>query len=268
MAYRFDCTLNPGQCRARLQGWQRRALRGDSEAFASLAAPYLDLITEYLTLCGVKGEEELRVKIRDILHENWRLLPFANKVTEFERLLATVLFSVRLTDNAASCSSVIEPLTGLDPRSRFAFLARDFEDWDYAATAATLRITRKDLDEILISVRCRLLGVDLRRLDKPTVACIRKLSLDFDGRRSRREKKKLSCELGLLPEALDFKSRWLDLRCQLIEFRQEIRLSDEDKAELLENVAGELQSVEMIRVPFLERFVNRFTARPASVTSL
>lgn len=268
MAQRIDRPLSSRESRTALRRFVRRAVRGDTEAFASLAAPYLDLITEYLVLCGIEEDRERRTKTIEVLREMWKFLPFIHRVADFERLLATTLFSVGVRETSAAAFHR-RVLLDLTPREKLAFLARDFENWDYPVIAAALRTTRKILGEIVISVRCRLLGLDLQNLDGTEADCVRRLSLDLDGQHGPREKKRLCHQLRGVPRAREFKSEWLDLRCQLIEFRQQIRLTDDEKAALLQETTAGLQSDQMIRVPLLDRLVGRLTpSRTAPVTAL
>ncbi len=268
VAYRFDVSPHSREGRTELRRLLRRAVRGDADAFVLLAAPYCDLITEFVALCGIDDEEPLRAKTREVHHEIWKYLPFMHRVSDFERLLATTLFSVRPRESSTVGEACPGELQNLDPREKFALLARDFEGWDYGWTATALRVSRRELGEILVSVRCRLLGIDLDALDKESASCIRKLSLDLDGRNVARETQKICRNLARLPKAKAFKSEWLNLRCELIELRQQIRLPEETKQTILEALVPELRSEAMIRVPLLERFTSRLSFRQSSVTAL
>ncbi len=260
--------MNPRRRRSHLRRLLRQAVRGDAEAFVALADPYFDLITEYLVLSGITKGHDLHSKAAEILHEIWKFLPFMHRVSDFERILVTTLFSVRQRDRTPAENPCRAKLQSLNPREKVAFLARDFENWDYGWTATALRVPRKDLGEILIGIRCGLLGIDLADLDKDSATCIRKLSLDFDGQHSPKEKKRICQRLGHLPKAREFKSGWLNLRCELIELRQEIRLPEEEKEALLNSLIPELRADAMIQVPLLERFANWWNFRQTSATAI
>ncbi len=264
MVSREQHVFKPEEVRARLRNLLRLAGRSDREAFAALSEPYLYLIVEFLTVRGFEDEEERLNKAAELLRETWKFLPLFHRVADLERFLATSLFSVPDKERIGG-DPLLQRLHDLDPRQTFALIARDFENWDYRNVAAALRVSRRELSEILVTTRCHLLDIDLNQLDATSAACVRRLSLDLDGQTGAREKRRICHQVTALPQAREFKSEWLELRCRLIEFRQQVRMGEEERTAFLRTVAGPLDPDQMIRVPILERFVSRLSMRPSFV---
>ncbi len=260
MSLPTDSTPCSRQLRAQLRRLLRLARQGDSRAYVELAEPYLNLITEFLGLSGAHDPNDRRRRAGHLLADLWKFLPFTRKVADFERLLAGNLFALRAVDIPAGdfpCAALFH----LDPRERFVVVARELERWDETTTAAALRISRRQAGDTLFTLRARVLGFDTASLDDATVACMRHVSRDFDGQHTPREKLRLCQQLGAQPKAREFKSEWLELRCRLIEYRQQIRMTDEEKATILSETATALAGDQMIQVRLLDRFVGRIGTR-------
>ena len=264
MDSREQHVFKPEELRAGLRSHLRRAARGNQEAFKTLSEPYVYLLVEFLAARGFEDEQERLNKATELLRETWKFLPLFHRVADLERFLATSLFSVQRQERTGG-DPLLRKLHDLDPRQTFALIARDFENWDYRNVAAALRVSRRELSEILVTTRCHLLDLDLNRLDVIAAACVRRLSLDLDGQTGAREKRRICRQVTTLPQVREFKSEWLELRCRLIEFRQQVRMEEEERAALLQTLAGRLEPAQMIQVPMLERFVNRLSMRPSFV---
>ncbi len=231
-----------------------------------LTEPYLYLILEFLATRGYGAATERLEKAAELLRETWKFLPFMHRVADVEHYLATALFSVP-SRSEASWETLNQRLLELDPRQAFALIARDFENWDYRHVAAALRISRRELSEVLVTVRCRLLEIDLDSLEPSAAACVRRLSLDLDGQQRAREKHRICQQIITLPQAREFKSEWLELRCGLIEYRQQVRMADEERKDFLRAAVSGLSTAQMIQVPMLERFASRLPFRPSFAAS-
>lgn len=238
----------------------KRGARGDTEAYLGLAGLYFDLVSEHLYLCNVDRAEALQ-QTESILIDGWRQLPFLKRLSDWERFLARNLMAIRVNRLSANNGPRPQELVELEADAKFALIAFDLESWSYPWLSLALRVQPQDLRKILLEARCKLLNIDLSATPDSIQRCLSLVSADLDGQLKTSQKRRLLEKLCSCEETKNFKSRWLDYRCRLIELRQQIRLQTEDRDRFLHDLGEALIADEMLRPSITARVRNLFSFR-------
>lgn len=232
----------------------RLARKGNLHAYRLLAAPYFNLVTEYLFFCNWNRDEILR-QAELVFRETWKRLPYLNRLSDWEQLLATTLVQVVQAPDRPSPIERPGRLAYLDPKDKLAIIAFDLENWSYYWLGLALRKRPDEVGETLLRARCEILGFEAGREDRPVRRLLRQVSEDIDGQICGRKRSQIQQRLARNPVARDFKCRWLEVRCSLVETRQDVRFSPEERRVFL-GALENLSKEEMMRPPLTARARN------------
>ena len=188
----------------------RLAKNGDSEAYLSLTANYLDLSLVYFGGC-LHEDYELRIsRVEQIFKALWQHLPYAERVSDFEYMLACALIeSAPERGTILSPEALVTKLRLLAPKNRFAFIAYEFENWPLRWVALLMRLRPRALHRLLSEARCELCGVSWESLAEPERECLEAISASMDKSPDLRVNKALSNQIANFPRVGEIKALWL-----------------------------------------------------------
>jgi hypothetical protein len=234
----------------------RLAVKGDQRAFITLADHYLDLASEYLYLSGAIDSAAMIERACDLYFRVWQCLSYAHRVSDFERLIAVAL---QLEENKAQ-ELVACPLSGklreLKPLHKLLLVTHEMENWPRHWTGLATRLSRRELEQKILEMRCQLLGFNLAILDQRVSRCLMALSRDFNEGLTLKERADLCSQVEQLPEIKEFPAEWISLRCEIIELRQQIRLNSDQRTVFANTLLDRLADGEMIRPLLRDRVRN------------
>ncbi|MCH8475578.1 MAG: hypothetical protein LAT55_10175 [Opitutales bacterium] len=229
----------------------RRARKGDQQSFLIVVEPYLDFLSEYLSLSGYAERPEKRQEIiKNILRQTWRTLPFLHRVSDIERVLTQLLFQVEDGPDPILINNTYLPK--LEVPERFALVAQDLEDWGYHWGSMALRKDASTFGKTLCEARCHLVGIYHASKENKASVNVQRSSeaLDLLSQQTRRKIKHHCCQDSF---ASKFKARWLEFRGHFIEFRQEVRFEEFEKQNILSDLRNQLRHEEMNHPPFIKK---------------
>lgn len=240
----------------------RLARHGHLHAYRQLVDSYFDLVTEYLFLCNGDRHAVLH-QAETVFREAWKRLPYLKRLSDWEHVIASTLINIRTAPAALPADHGPGRLKLLEAREKFALVAFDLERWSYYWLGLALRQSPETVGLTLFHARCRLLDFDPGNGKRPVSQLLKQVSRDLDGEVPPRKRGPIQQRLSRNPTARDFKSRWLDARCELIEMRQRMRFPAEDRNRLLAALES-LSREEMMRPPLRARARNlvSFTGAP------
>lgn len=244
--------------RAPARALLKRARAGETGAYQDLAAPYFDLLSEHLYLCNLDRPEALR-KMEALLREAWKRLPSFKRLSDWEYFLAQSLMAVEVRVSYSRDEERPQTLLDLGRKTKFALIAFDLENWSYRWLSLALRVQPKELAGILFEARCRLLKIAPSGAAKKSGRGLALVSADLDGQLKPSHRRQAMKKLCACDATRSFKSHWLAYRCQLIEMRQQIRFSAEERDSFLAELARNLDFEEMLRPSLLTRLRNMFS---------
>lgn len=251
---------SPAPSRAPLRTLLRRAAKGETGAYLALVRPYFDLISEHLYLCNYDRAATLH-EAEFLLHEGWKRLPYLKRLSDWEHFLARNLTTIEVNASYSRETGRPQALVELERQSKFALIAFDLENWGYRWLSLALRVEPRELRNILFETRCILLGIDLSRTKPGLRRCLALISAGLDGQLTHKQQRQALRQVCTCEQTKDFKSRWLDFRCHLIEKRQQIRLPEAERDLFLERLSQHLFPEEMLRPSLLARFRNLVSFR-------
>ncbi len=249
--------------RVQLRYWLKVGSRGDKKAYLSLIRCYINLVLEYLYFSGFEVEEERREVARKIFHGAWSRLQYANRVSDFEYLLFRILI-LHSAPIESIRDSLARQIANLPPYQRFALVAREMEDWHPYWIGLAGRVKPKTISQWLKDSRCLLAHLESQDLCSRNRRVLKGVSRSFDRDLSDSKKLKLARHLEEYPRVKAFKSEWLELRCALIELRQDLRLPDEDQETFILELGMRLTADSFIQPLLIHRIFNflRFNRFP------
>lgn len=253
--------------RAPVRALLRRGACGEIEPYVTLAGLYFDIVSEHLYLCNLDRPEALKAA-EILLRDGWKQLPFLKRLSDWERFLACSLMSVETSSVYSGEGPRPQALLDLESRAKFALIAFDLEDWSYRWLSLALRIHPMELRRILFEARCQLLNIDLKTTPKRLRRSLELVSADLDGQLGAHQRKSVLSQLCTCEKTKDFKSRWLDYRCELIELRQQIRLQPEERETFLKTLAHNVAFEKMSRPSVAARIRNFFSFKDLENTAL
>ena len=247
--------------RAHLQA----AKQGDREQYLALAANYLDLTAEFLggTLSEHEGGRLQRVE--QLFVELWQRLRFAERLSDFEFMLAQALIRMDTTRaRVESANPMVTKLRIFEPGARFAFIAYECEHWPLRWIALALRVKESAIHRLLCAARCDLCGISWESLTSEERDCLEAVSRSLAECPSIRAAKLLSQRISLYPRVAQIKAEWLELRAEMVEVRQRYRPTDAHREQVLRSILEQVAREPMQRPPIVHRVFNsvRFTRHP------
>jgi hypothetical protein len=262
-ATRLRLSLSPSRKaqRAHLQA----ARLGDREQYLALAANYLDLTAEFLGGTLSEDENGRLERVEQIFAGLWRRLRFAERLSDFEYMLARALLGMDAPGTRIrSANPLVTKLRVFEPRRRFAFIAYECEHWPIRWVALALRIKETALHALLSAARCELCGVSWESLTPAEQDCLLALSRALDGRPDVRTSRALSKRLARCPRAAGVRAEWLELRSEVVEVRHRYRPDEAHRAGVLGSLLEKIENEPMQRPMVMHRLFNtlRFSRHP------
>ncbi len=235
----------------------KQAKTGDAEAYLALAANYVNLSLVYFGGCLRETPEMRFARVEQVFTALWQHLPYAERVSDFEYMLASALFENAPSDGSiASPEALVTKLRLLAPRNRFAFIAYEFENWPLRWVALLMRVRPRALHLLLSEARCELCGVSWESLAEQERECLEAISVSMDTSPNLRTNKELSRRVSQYPRINEIKALWLELRPQLVEVRHRYLPASMEREQLLGKILQAVQSTPMSQPPFVDRVVN------------
>jgi len=235
----------------------KQAKTGDAEAYLTLAAKYIDLSLIYFGGCLSESPETRFARVEQVFTALWQHLPYAERVSDFEYMLASALL-----ENAPNEGTITSPeplvtkLRLLAPKSRFAFIAYEFESWPLRWVTLLMRIRPRALYRLLSEARCELCGISWESLAKEERECLEAISVCMDKSPNLRANKALSQRVSTFPRVNEIKALWLELRPELVEVRHRYLPETSDREHLLGNLLKAIQTAPMNQPALVDRVVN------------
>ena len=250
--------------RSGLRKQLRAAGQGEVQAFQVLFEHYLDFVSEYLYLAGVTVDEQLDRHIVRVFSKAWARIQYANRVSDLERLLTLLVMNREIHGRNGVGSDLQCRLLSLSRQDVFLLVAVELESWHLQWTGLACRMTSNAIAERLLKIRCDMIGLDLDAINTGARECLYRISRDLDRKITLKERAHLCRRQEQFPQIRDFRSRWLNIRCELIEFRQQIRLGSDRRRELHDFLVRELTPDQLIHPQWVDRVSNwvRFSNFP------
>ncbi|MFT5837053.1 MAG: hypothetical protein ACI9ZV_000556 [Candidatus Azotimanducaceae bacterium] len=239
------------------RAYLKQAKTGELEGYLKLTANYLDLSLVYFGGSLHESSEMRFTRVEQVFTALWQHLPYAQRVSDFEYMLASALW-----ENAPNAGAITSPdalvtkLRLLAPKNRFAFIACEFENWPLRWVALLMRVRPRALHRLLSEARCELCGISWESLAEEERACLEAINVSMDTTPNLRANKELSRRVSTYPRVSEIKALWLELRPELVEVRHRYLPELSDREQLLSNILKFVQSAPMSRPPFVDRVVN------------
>ncbi|MGZ0654730.1 hypothetical protein ACWPKO_16065 [Coraliomargarita sp. W4R53] len=235
----------------------KKAKAGDSEAYLALAANYLDLALVYFGGCLRENPETRYARVEQVFTALWQHLPYAERVSDFEFMLASALLENAPNHGSiASSEALVTKLRLLAPKNRFAFIAYEFENWPLRWVALLMRIRPRALHRLLSEARCELCGISWESLSEEERECLEAISISMNESPNLRANKALICRVSTFPRVTEIKALWLELRPELVEVRHRYLPQPIDREQLLDHILKAIKTAPMTRPPLVDRVVN------------
>jgi len=233
------------------------AKSGDTEAYLALAANYMDLSLVYFGGCIHEDYWTRFARVEQVFVALWRHLPYAERLSDFEYMLASALLDNAPNHGAiTSQEALVTKLRLLAPKNRFAFIAYEFESWPLRWVALLMRVRPRALHHLLSEARCELCGISWQSLAEEERECLVAISFSLDKSPNLRANKALSRRVSNFPRVSEIKALWLELRPELVEVRHRYLPEPVDREQLLSNILIAVQTEPMNQPPFVDRVVN------------
>ena len=246
-----------------------RSRNGCVSHFQSVVEHFTDLVFEYLSVSGFNTRKTIHREAEKIFLRLWSQMPLASRVSDVERLIWLQLSRLPL-DESGFLNRVNElspwwkEIASLSPEERFLLVAREMEGWSTPWLALATRNRGPELDEKLFQMRMHLLRDVLPPLNPTIERKWRDFSICWDRRRDPAFCRELEKSASTNPDIRIFKTSWIERRCELIEFRQNCRLSDNGKKLFLHQLTTRVATRERFHPPLRTKLVNsiHFTSIP------
>jgi hypothetical protein len=235
----------------------KHAKSGDAEAYLSLTAKYMDLALIYFGGCLRETTETRFARVEQVFTALWQHLPYAERVSDFEYMLASALLDNAPSDGHINSSeALVTKLRLLAPKTRFAFIAYEFENWPIRWVALLMRVRPRVLHCLLSEARCELCGISWQSLAQEERDCLEAISISMDESPNLRANKELCCRTSSFPRVSEIKALWLELRPELVEVRHRYLPSSSDRERLLGNILKAVKAAPMNQPRIVDRIVN------------
>ena len=233
------------------------AKAGDTEAYLALVSYYLDLSLVYFGGCLREPVTTRFARVEQVFTALWQHLPYAERVSDFEYMLASALFENAPDQGSIrSSEALVTKLRLLAPKNRFAFIAYEFENWPLRWVALLMRTRPRALHRRLSQARCELCGIRWQTLATEERECLEAISIAMDKSPNLRANKALCDRLASFPHVSEIKALWLELRPQLVEVRHRYLPKSDERELLLGNILKAIQTAPMTQPPLMDRVVN------------
>lgn len=239
------------------RSYLKQARKGDPGAFLSLTANYLDLAIVYFGGCLREPEEIRLARVEEVFKRLWQHLPYAERVSDFEFMLASALIhNAPAHGTLLSPKALVTKLRLLEPTTRFAFIAHEFERWSSRWVSLVMRLRPRDLHCLLSEARCELCGVSWQSLAADERACLEAISISMEACPNLRASKALCARVASFPRVSQIKALWLELRPELVEVRHRYLPESDARERILTGILQTAQSASMMQPRLVDRVVN------------
>jgi hypothetical protein len=238
-----------------------KAARGNHQAFTAVTDQYLNFVTEYLVVTGYHDTDRIRSYARGIFHKLWLRIAYTRRVSDFERQL--FIFLKQIPANVAPFQDVlIQKLVMLNSYQRFLIVGRDLENWNSKNLSLATRVPKYELNKPLFEAWKILVGFKARDLDYATNACMEKVVENMEGVLDHTERLRLCRKVKENAVASAFKADCLNLRCDLVELRQNARWEPSLKAEFFKEIKEDISLIAPLKPELSERLKNQVSFQP------
>jgi hypothetical protein len=235
----------------------KAAKRGDREQFLALAAGYIDLAYDYFGTTLAEGDVRRASRVEQIFLALWQQLGYAERLSDFEYMLATLLVESTPADaTITSQSPIVTKMRLLAPQVRFAFLAYELENWPLRWVALVMRVRTGALHRLVAEARCELCGVSWESLTTAERACLEAISTALDQQPNHRANKVLQKRTRSYPRIAAIKAQWLELRPELVEVRLRYKPGQQEREKFLKGLFDKTLEMPMQRPAMVDRMVN------------
>lgn len=236
----------------------KSAKRGDREQYLSLVSSYINLSQAYLGSSFAEEPEKRLLRTEHVFVDLWSRLGYAERLSDFEFMLAQSLLECADSDEGVlfSPEPLVTKLRLLEPTTRLAILAYEFEKWPLRWVGLILRMRPKMLHSLLSEARCELCGISWESLSKEERQCLETISIHFDSCPNVKANQALSAKVCDYPRVLEIKAMWLELRPQLVEVRHRYIPEQPDREQLLGQIFERIQNAAMQKPAVIDRMVN------------
>lgn len=249
--------------RSLLRADLKNAVHGDRQAFGNLTSQYFDFAAESFFMLGWCDDDERKAALESLFHAVWRSMRFIKRLSDFERALVIQLLTLSENrEKRESCGS--RRMTSLSSESKLLLVAFEMERWTMHSLRLAFRMKTPEINQRLLEIRAQLLKVNLDGLDKDTLRLLHRVNLAFDLDLSQRQRKSLIQAVTACPVAKQFKAGWMLYRSEMVELRQQMRTTEEDRGPFLEKLLSEVSETPMEKPSLADHIMNRvkFTRFP------
>jgi hypothetical protein len=234
----------------------RKAAKGNTLAFKAVANRYLDFITEFLVVSGYHEEDRIHSYSRKVFHNIWLRIAYIRRVSDFERQL--FIFLKQIPVNVAPFQDVLtQRLVMLNSLQRFLVVGRDLESWNSKNLGLATRVPKYELSRSLFDAWKMLVGFKSSELDFNTDECMEKVVENMEGALDHAEQKRLSKKVKENATASGFKADCLNLRCELVELRQNARWDHEVRTNFFTELLEDIASIKPLKPELSELLMNQ-----------
>ena len=220
----------------------------DREQFLALASSYIDFAHVYYGSTLAEPLEQRQARVTRLFLELWRNLRYAERLSDFEFMLASALVENAPTDGPISSPEpMVTRVRLLAPRVRLALLTYEFENWPIRWVKLLMRMRPSELHGLLAEARCELCGVSWESLAREERDCLERISLSMDRSPNLRINKALSGRISNFPRVLEIKAEWLELRPELVEVRMRFMPDQATREQVLAAILAAIATVPMHR---------------------
>lgn len=236
----------------------RLAGRGDRYAFKAVADPYLNFVTEYLVVTGYHDSDRIRSLTRKIFQNLWQRIAYTRRVSDLERQL--FIFLKQIPVNVSPFQDLLtQKLVMLNALQRFLLVGRDLENWNSKNLSLASRLPKQDLSQPLYDAWKILVGFKKADLDFTTNECMQKVVESMEGGLDAYQQKRLCRKVKENATVSAFKADCLNLRCELVELRQNSRWDAKEKKQFFEELLEDIALITPAKPDLVERFQNQLS---------
>jgi hypothetical protein len=235
----------------------RAAKDGNGEQYLVLIAHYVDLSQTFLRCSFTEPAETRTARIIQLFKGLWQNLGYAERLSDFEFMLAQALIESSSKQNPAAPQEALSTkLCNLSPQTRFAVLAHYCGNWPLRWVALAMRIKAPALHRLLSETRCELCDINWESLNGEEQTCLEAISAALDQSPNIHTNQTLSKSTQAYPRVLKIKAQWLELRSELVELRLSHTADQASYQQLLTQILTTTTDNCMQRPPVVDRMLN------------
>lgn len=249
----------------------RRSRAGCVTNFQKVVDHFVNLVVEYLAISGCANRKTLQSETEKVFLRLWSQMPLASRVSDVERLLWLQLTQIPFNEQGFARQAENQPgwwkeIANFNNEQRFLLVAREMEGWSLDWLSLATRIRLPELEEELFSIRKVLLKDVLPTSNTDLEERWRDFSTCWNRQRTPRFCRSLDQAASTNPNIRIFKNTWLERRCELIEFRQNYRFSENGARLFLHQLTTRVATRERCRPPLKARLLNTIRFTPTSLS--